>query len=99
MQIYLDRTYEISYDAIVPKAEEATNLFVPVALSASHIAYGSIRMEPVFMILGQSAGEAAVLAIENATSVQRVPYETLAQRLRAKGQLIDPVKGKYVPGG
>ncbi|MBM0106974.1 FAD-dependent oxidoreductase [Steroidobacter sp. S1-65] len=99
VQIYLDRTYEISYDAIVPKAAEATNLFVPVAVSASHIAYGSIRMEPVFMILGQSAGEAAVLAIEHGTSVQNVPYEALARRLRAKGQLIDPVKGKYVPGG
>ncbi|WP_129780589.1 FAD-dependent oxidoreductase [Peristeroidobacter soli] len=99
IQIHLDRTYEISYDAIVPRAAEATNLFVPVALSASHIAYGSIRMEPVFMILGQSVGEAAVLAIEKGIRAQAVPYDTLASRLRAKGQLIDPVGGKYVPGG
>lgn len=97
VQIHLDRTYEISYAAIVPRAAEATNLFVPVAVSASHIAYGSIRMEPVFMILGQSAGEAAVLAIEQGVRVQAVPYEELAARLRAKGQLIDPVGGKYVP--
>lgn len=99
VQKYLDRTYEISYDAIVPRPEEATNLFVPVAVSASHIAYGSIRMEPVFMILGQSAGEAAVLALESKARVQDVAYDTLARRLREKGQLIDPVGGKYVPGG
>lgn len=91
----LHRTYEISYDAIVPRAEEVTNLFVPVAVSASHIAYGSIRMEPVFMILGQSAGEAAVLAIEASTGVQDVSYETLSKRLRELGQLIDPVSGEF----
>jgi hypothetical protein len=78
----------------VPKAGEATNLFVPAAVSASHIAYGSIRMEPVFMILGESAGEAAVLALEKKVDVQRVPYETLAERLRKKGQLLDPVRGE-----
>lgn len=99
IQVYLDRTYEISYDAIVPSAEEVTNLFVPVAVSASHIAYGSIRMEPVFMILGQSVGEAAVLALEAKTRVQDVSYETLARRLRERGQLIDPISSKYVPGG
>lgn len=99
VQIYLDRTYEIGYGAVVPRAAEATNLFAPVALSASHIAYGSIRMEPVFMILGQSVGEAAVLAIEQGIRVQDVPYDTLASRLRAQGQLIDPVGGKYIPGG
>jgi hypothetical protein len=97
VQIHLDRTYAISYDAVVPRVSEATNLFVPVAVSASHIAYGSIRMEPVFMILGQSVGEAAVLAIEQGIRVQDVPYEKLAARLRDKGQLIDPVDGKYVP--
>ena len=94
IQIPLNRTYEISYGAVVPKAGEATNLFVPAAVSASHIAYGSIRMEPVFMILGESAGEAAVLALEKKVDVQRVPYETLAERLRKKGQLLDPVRGE-----
>lgn len=99
IQVYLDRTYEIGYGAIVPRADEVTNLFVPVAVSASHIAYGSIRMEPVFMILGQSAGAAAVLALETGTRVQDISYETLARRLREQGQLIDPVAGKYEPGG
>ena len=99
VQIHLNRTYEISYGAIAPKADEAKNLFVPVAVSASHIAYGSIRMEPVFMILGESAGEAAVLALENDLDVQQVPYDVLSKRLRDKGQLIDPIQGKYVPNG
>jgi len=52
--------YPISYKSIVPRRGEAANLFVPVCLSASHIAYGSIRMEPVFMILGESAATAAL---------------------------------------
>jgi len=58
------RPYPVSYRSIVPKKEECINLLVPVCLSSSHVAYGSIRMEPVFMILGQSAGTAAVLAIK-----------------------------------
>jgi len=82
-------SYLISYRAIVPRKGEAENLLVPVCLSASHIAYGSIRMEPVFMILGQSAGTAAALAIEKECSVQVLPYADLARRLRADGQLLD----------
>jgi hypothetical protein len=66
--------YQISYDALVPKKEECGNLLVPVCVSSSHIAFGSIRMEPVFMILGQSAAAGAVLAIEHNTSVQDVDY-------------------------
>jgi hypothetical protein len=64
------KPYPVSYRAIVPKREECVNLLVPVCLSASHVAYGSIRMEPVFMILGQSAGAAASLAIEHRVHVQ-----------------------------
>ena len=56
----LPQPYEIAFGSLVPKKEEIQNLVVPVAVSASHIAFGSIRMEPVFMILGQSATTAAV---------------------------------------
>lgn len=80
--------YEISYRSIRPKAEECTNLLVPVCLSSSHIAYGSIRMEPVFMILGQSAAIAASLAIKHKTSVQDVNYEILKQELLNCKQVI-----------
>ena len=73
--------YEISYGALVPKQEACENLLVPVCVSSSHIAFGSIRMEPVFMILGQSAATAAVLAIENDVAVQEVDYETLKRQL------------------
>ena len=73
--------YEIAYGALVPKQAECENLLVPVCASSSHIAFGSIRMEPVFMILGQSAATAAVLAIENEVAVQEVDYETLKQQL------------------
>lgn len=83
-------SYAISYRAIVPKKGEATNLFVPVCLSSSHIAYGSIRMEPVFMILGQSAATAAVLAIDAGIPVQEVEYAKLRERLVKDGQALDP---------
>lgn len=81
--------YPISYEAIVPKASECTNLLVPVCLSSSHIAYGSIRMEPVFIILGQSAATAAALAIDNNIDVQNVDYATLRARLLADGQVLE----------
>lgn len=81
--------YPISFRSIVPKETEASNLIVPVCLSSSHIAYGSIRMEPVFMVLGQSAGNIAALAIEKQTAVQRVPYETLRERLLKEGQVLE----------
>ncbi len=82
-------SYLISYRAIVPRKGEAENVLVPVCLSASHIAFGSVRMEPVFMILGQSAGTAAALAIEKDCSVQTLPYLDLARRLRNDGQRLD----------
>ena len=82
------RPYPVSYRAIVPKREECANLLVPVCLSASHVAYGSIRMEPVFMILGQSAAAAAAIAIDEGIAVQEVSYETLRRRLLEDGQVL-----------
>jgi hypothetical protein len=81
--------YAVSYRSIVPKREECTNLLVPLCLSSSHVAYGSMRMEPVFMILGQSAGVAAVLAIDAHIAVQDVPYESLRDKLVEKGQRLE----------
>ncbi len=80
--------YEIAYGAIVPKKEECQNLLVPVCASASHIAFGSIRMEPVFMILGQSAAVAACMAIDEGIAVQDVEYEKLKNLLVEKGQVL-----------
>jgi hypothetical protein len=73
--------YSISYGSIIPKKEDCENLLVPVCVSSSHIAFGSIRMEPVFMILGQSAASAAIQAIDRKVSVQEVDYEKLKQQL------------------
>ena len=81
--------YPISYRSIIPKKEECTNLLVPVALSASHIAYGSIRMEPVFMVLGQSAATAAAQAIDQKTGVQDISYPLLKKRLEQDGQRLE----------
>jgi hypothetical protein len=81
--------YPIAYRALVPKEAECTNLLVPVCLSASHIAYGSIRMEPVFMVLGQSAATAAALAIDDGVDVQRVEYRKLRARLLRDRQVLD----------
>jgi hypothetical protein len=81
--------YPISYRAIVPRRSECENLLVPVCLSASHIAYGSIRMEPVFMILGQSAATAACIAIDGKVPVQKVDYARLRARLLADKQVLD----------
>jgi len=72
----------------VPKQTECENLLVPVSLSASHAAFGSIRMEPVFMILGQSAGAAAALAIGENQSVQEVPSIRLKELLEKQGQKL-----------
>jgi hypothetical protein len=75
--------YPISYYSLTPKREECTNLLVPVCLSATHIAYGSIRMEPVFMVLGQSATMAASMAIDNNGTVQEVDVKALQVKLSA----------------
>lgn len=83
--------YPIDYGAIIPKEAECANLLVPVCVSSSHISFGSIRMEPVFMILGQSAATAAALALDAGVSVQRLDYGTLAARLLADGQVLETV--------
>ncbi len=80
--------YPISYRSIIPKKQECANLLVPVCLSASHIAFGSIRMEPVFMVLGQSAATAASLAIEGKVAVQEISYTKLNERLLADKQVL-----------
>ena len=80
--------YSISYKSLVPKKGECENLLVPVCVSSSHIAYGSIRMEPVFMILGQSAATAASMAIDEGISVQEIQYEKLKEQLEKDDQRL-----------
>jgi hypothetical protein len=80
--------YGVSYRSIIPRAGECQNLFSTFALSASHVAYASIRMEPVFMMLSQSAGTAAAFAIDDNVPVQQLNYQKLAAQLRADGQLL-----------
>ena len=82
------RPYPVSYRSIVPMKEECANLLVPVCLSSSHVAYGSIRMEPVFMILGQSAGTAAALAIDEGVGVQDLDYAKLKEKLEKDQQRL-----------
>lgn len=80
--------YPISYRSIVPKEEECANLLVPFCLSASHIAFGSIRMEPVFMVLSHSAATAAHLAMKGGLPVQQLPYPVLQRALLAEAQTL-----------
>jgi len=94
--LYLDGgkyngSYKIPYEAIVPRKGECDNLLVPVCVSASHIAFTSLRMEPVWMILGESAGVAAAMAVEDDISVQDVPYTKLRQKLDDLGQTLERV--------
>ena len=95
--VYLDNgkyngSYKIPYEAIVPRKGECDNLIVPVCVSASHIAFTSLRMEPVWMVLGESAGVAAAMAVEADISVQDVPYDTLRQKLDALEQKLERVQ-------
>ncbi|MEI6678313.1 MAG: FAD-dependent oxidoreductase [Mariniphaga sp.] len=83
------KPYLISYRSMTPKKKECSNLLVPVCISSSHIAYGSVRMEPVFMILGQSAGIAAALAADKGIAVQDVNYENLKKELIRYKQLTN----------
>ena len=89
VEVKITAPYPVSYSAIVPKAAECTNLLVPVCLSSSHIAYGSVRMEPVFMILGQSAAIAASLAIDSCLEVQKIKYNELRGKLLENEQILD----------
>jgi hypothetical protein len=84
------KPYKIPYRSIIPKKEECVNLLVPVCLSSSHIAFGSIRMEPVFMILGQSAAAAACLAIDQNQAVQELDYTLLREKLTSERQIVEP---------
>lgn len=83
-----DAPYQIHLGTILPKQKECKNLIVPLAVSSSHIAFGSIRMEPVFMILGQSAGTLAALAVEANKDLHEVSYESLKEKLNADGQIL-----------
>ena len=97
---HLKAPYEIAYGSLVPKKGQCGNLLVPVCVSSSHIAFGSIRMEPVFMILGQSAATAASIAIDKNIDVQSVPYDELKKQLIKDGQILDmsmAIKKKVVP--
>lgn len=85
----VENIYPVSYRSIRPKAEECTNLLVPICISSSHAAYGSIRMEPVYMVLGQSAGIAAVMAVNEKTTVQKLSYEKMKPLLEQYGQIIE----------
>ena len=86
--------YEIAYGSLVPKKGQCDNLLVTICVSSSHIAFGSIRMEPVFMILGQSAATAAVTAIDANQTVQEVPYAKLRERLLKDGQVLEYATAK-----
>lgn len=87
--VHVPKPYSISYKSILPKENECENLLVPVCLSSSHVAYGSIRMEPVFMILAESAATAAASAIDDRVSVQKVNYDELKRQLLKQDQRLD----------
>lgn len=81
--------YPISYRSLLPKSNECTNLIVPVSLSASHMAFGSIRMEPVFMVLGQSSATAAIQAIRDKQTLHEIDYAKLREQLTTDKQVLD----------
>jgi hypothetical protein len=83
------KPYQIAYRSLTPKRAEATNLLVPVCLSASHIAYSSMRMEPQYMLLGHAAGVAAALAVKLGSAVQDVPVSELQKTLLAEGAVFE----------
>src|SRR5262249_43431855 len=84
------RPYAIPYRGLTPKAEQCDNLLVPVCMSASHVAYGTVRMEPVYMILGQASGVAAALAVKGKVTVQKVPVSDLLALLKKQKAVLSP---------
>ncbi len=88
VSVHPKHSYRISYGSLIPKDTQCKNLLVPVCIASSHIAFGSIRMEPVFMILGQSAATAAVLAIDANCAVQEVDYQNLKKTLLNDNQVL-----------
>ncbi len=83
------RPYQIDLGSIMPKKEECSNLLVPVCVSCSHIAFGSIRMEPVFMILGQSAGTVAAMAVQKGINIHDLSYDEIKTKLESDGQVLN----------
>lgn len=98
VQLHGVKPYPVSYRSLIPKQGECENLLVPWSLSASHMAFGSIRMEPVFMVLSQSASIAADLALDENIPVQAIDYAELRPRLLAAGQALDRVPAKLPQG-
>ncbi|PQO25203.1 xanthan lyase [Blastopirellula marina] len=96
VQVATGGSYAVSFRSLIPKRGETANLLVPCCLSSSHIAFGSIRMEPVFMILGQSSATAAALAIDQKVALQDLPYPLLKAQLEKDGQQLVPA-GKPKP--
>jgi hypothetical protein len=82
------KPYEIAFGTILPKKEETANLLVPVCLSASHVAYSSVRMEPQYMMLGQAAGVTAAMAVQGKTAVQEIDVKALQKRLREQKAIL-----------
>ena len=85
--------YQIAYRVMLPKKSEAANLLVPVAASTSHIAYGTVRMEPVFMVLGHAAGVAAKMAADSGRAVQEIDVPALRAKLKAQGAVLELAGG------
>jgi len=81
--------YQVPYRILLPKRMEAENLLVPVCFSASHVTYSTLRMEPVYMIIGHAAGVAAKMAIDKKVAVQEIDTKALTARLRAQGAAME----------
>jgi hypothetical protein len=89
IELPAQQPYMIDLGSILPRKNECGNLLVPVCVSSSHIAFGSIRMEPVFMILGQSAGTVASMAIDKGKSIYDLTYEEIRSKLITDGQVLE----------